>query len=372
MDVLKELNKISSGNDSTETKHRSLEGYLVTLNELKLKPIPERKFLIGEWMPKDSFGMVFAKRGVGKSWFCMSLGISVAEGRSHFLGWKISGKQDVLFVDGEMAVIDIKQRLLNLCPEGLDNFHILPSEMTYRDGKPICLDEPMEQKAVDNVLKHLEHKGSFVQLIILDNLSTLRRGINENDNSETQKLIDWLVSLRHRGYTVILVHHSGKNGQQRGASIIEVPMDFVIKLEEPEKKKNFFHEGARFNLTFDKVRGKRPNPDTMLVSLAHDYNNVLQFYSEKMSNFIDKKYLVLRYLMEKGPRPQRKISEDLDMALGLISTLIKELKQEDLLQPEKSATPPNTEGKLVLHKLWPDKFKVPTSIKNVHYDEAPF
>ena len=44
MDVLKELNKISSGNDSTETKHRSLEGYLVTLNELKLKPIQKENF----------------------------------------------------------------------------------------------------------------------------------------------------------------------------------------------------------------------------------------------------------------------------------------------------------------------------------------
>ena len=55
-----------------------------------------------------------------------------------------------------------------------------------------------------------------------------------------------------------------------------------------------------------------------------------------------------------------------------LANLIKELKQEDLLQPGKSATPPNTEGRMVLHELWPDKFKVPISTKNVHEYEAPF
>ena len=47
-------------------------------------------------------------------------------------------------------------------------------------------------------------------------------------------------------------------------------MDFVIKLEQPEVK-NYFDEGAEFELTFDKVRGKRPKPDTMLLSLKKDY-----------------------------------------------------------------------------------------------------
>ena len=62
-------------------------------------------------------------------------------------------------------------------------------------------------------------------------------------------------------------------------------MDFVIKLEQPEVK-SYFDEGAKFELSFDKVRGKRPNPDTMIVSLKSDYNNTLRFYSEKLENFI--------------------------------------------------------------------------------------
>ena len=83
------------------------------------------------------------------------------------------------------------------------------------------MDEVNEQKAIEKALIDLEKRNSRPQLIVLDNLSTLRRGINENDNSEAQKLLDWLVSLRHKGYAVIIVHHSGKVGN-REASIIEV------------------------------------------------------------------------------------------------------------------------------------------------------
>ena len=49
------------------------------------------------------------------------------------------------------------------------------------------------------------------------------------------------------GYAVIIVHHSGKS---RGASIIEVPMDFVLKLSEPSDK--VLSKGACFDFEITK------------------------------------------------------------------------------------------------------------------------
>ena len=48
---------------------RDLYPYIITQSQLSKEDIPKRKFILAEWMPEDSFGMVYADRGVGKSWF---------------------------------------------------------------------------------------------------------------------------------------------------------------------------------------------------------------------------------------------------------------------------------------------------------------
>ena len=143
---------------------------------------------------------------------------------------------------------------------------IMPSETLYLEGKPIALDDRPEQVAIDTMLEALDADGRRAQVIIFDNLSTLRRGVNENDNTETQALITWLVSLRHRGYTVVLVHHAGKSGQQRGASIIEVPMDYVIKLSTAENGKPVFGDSARFEFALDEKVPLNPTNGSFIFS----------------------------------------------------------------------------------------------------------
>jgi hypothetical protein len=46
----------------------------------------------------------------------------------------------------------------------------------------LSLDFEEEQRAADKALQKLENKGCRAQLIIFDNLSTLRRSVSENDN----------------------------------------------------------------------------------------------------------------------------------------------------------------------------------------------
>ena len=64
------------------------------------------------------------------------------------------------------------------------------------------MDEVNEQKAIGKALIDLEKKLR-PQLIVLDNLST-PDGINENDNSEAQKLLDWLVSFDIKDILLLL------------------------------------------------------------------------------------------------------------------------------------------------------------------------
>jgi putative DNA primase/helicase len=61
--------------------------------------------------------------------------------------------------------------------------------------------------------------------------------------------------LRHRraGRAVVILHHAGKGGTQRGTSRREDVLDTVIALRRPE---NYSPEqGARFEVHFEKTRG---------------------------------------------------------------------------------------------------------------------
>jgi hypothetical protein len=333
---------------------RDLYKYIISQKELTEKDIAPREFLLGDWLPLDSFGMVYANRGVGKSWFCMALCVAVARGDKFFLGWEINNRHSALYVDGEMAQIDIKQRFDALVGLPLSNLFILPSEELYREGSPLCLDEVEEQKAIEQALTDLEAKNSRPQLIVLDNLSTLRRGINENDNNEAQKLLDWLVSLRHKGYSVIIVHHTGKSGQQRGASIIEVPMDFTLRLSEPTDKASL-KDGASFDFELEKVRVRYPKTYKGNASLRPDIDGVLYLATDPNA-IHDRIYQILRYTGLHGKKSVRELMEVFKVSLGTISSDRTKLISEGYLDKKFRLT---HEGEFFLHQVWPKEFKEP-------------
>jgi hypothetical protein len=49
-----------------------------------------------------------------------------------------------------------------------------------------------------------------VELLILDNLSSLTVGVRENDSDAWGEIQDWLLRLRRRDISVLIIHHAGK------------------------------------------------------------------------------------------------------------------------------------------------------------------
>jgi len=373
MDYEKELeNIVNQSTASMSQPYRSLIPFILTQADLSAQNIPPREFLLSEWMPKDGFGMVYAPRGVGKSWFCMALAVAIAEGRKRFLGWELHSPYGVLYVDGEMARVDLKERFEALCEAPNENINILASEMLYREGRPLSLDFPEEQKAVDDALQYLEDQGRRAQVIIFDNLSTLRRSISENDNDAAKQLLDWFINLRHRGYTVIVVHHAGKSGQQRGASIIEVPMDFVIKLSQKDRQNIGKFQEARFDLSLDKVRLKRPLHDEFSVYLRPNDRGTLNLSFDVTESNIEPRYRVLKYLSQKGRETYRVMAKDLEMATGSIGGHLDKLLFEELIEGAKVSPKITVYGRSLLHDYWPDEFARPSELDLVQPDNCPF
>jgi len=92
-----------------------------------------------------------------------------------------------------------------------------------------------------------------VELLILDNLSSLTVGVRENDGDAWAQIQDWLLRLRRRGISVLIIHHTGKHGGQRGTSRREDVLDTSFSLRQPSDYT--IDQGARFEVHIEKGRG---------------------------------------------------------------------------------------------------------------------
>ena len=358
-------------NPQQNSEPRELAPYLLSANDLLNADISPKKFLLSTFVPRAGLGMLYAPRGLGKSWFAMSFAAAIAKGDPSFLGWQVHEQGDVLFVDGEMSLSDIKERLLSLIgEEGCSAFHVMPSENLYRDGCPICLDVPEEHKAIIQLLAFMKESGTNPKLIVLDNLSTLRRGINENDNSEAQLLLDFLVKLRHMGYCVLIVHHTNKKGEQRGASIIEVPLDYIIKLEPPAKADTAFQQSASFTVELTKVRNKRPSNHEFKCKLKENHSGMLELVLTNPYSEIPDNVLLLRYIKECKHLPtQRACKDKFGWSLGKVNQLMKQLTEDGIFDAKyKTIT---HLGEFRLHEYFPKQYAEPNGYEE-YKENFPF
>jgi transposase len=62
--------------------------------------------LLSPVLPEKSLAMLFAPRGIGKSWLGLSIGVAVASGGS-LLKWEAPAPRRVLVADGEMPLADL-------------------------------------------------------------------------------------------------------------------------------------------------------------------------------------------------------------------------------------------------------------------------
>jgi putative DNA primase/helicase len=109
----------------------------------------------------------------------------------------------------------------------------------------INLGSPEGQQALE---PHLDGVG----LLILDNLSTLMTTGSEGASDSWLPMQNWLLRLRRKGIAVLLIHHAGVNGKQRGTSRREDALDLVIGLRRPADYSP--EQGARFEVHIEKSR----------------------------------------------------------------------------------------------------------------------
>lgn len=230
----------------------------VTLRDLLTRDLPPREMLLSPWLTSQSLTMIHAWRGTGKTHVALGIAYALASGGS-FLGWKSAQAAKVLYIDGEMPGAVLKARLASIVDaadkEAQEDFLRLVTPDLQPDGVMPDLATHEGREAVEAVL-------GDAKVIIVDNISCLVRASGkENDAESWTGVAGWALRQRAHGRAVVFIHHSGKNGLQRGTSKREDILDTTIALRHPSDYTQ--DQGARFEIHFEKARalyGKSVDP----------------------------------------------------------------------------------------------------------------
>lgn len=222
--------------------------HVCTLSDFLSKPIPQRKMIVDPILPHQGLILLYSKRGVGKTFLALALGYAIATGRD-FLHWKCREAKKILYVDGEMPASTMQERLGKLSQETLSD---LPDSSYFRLITPDLQEEGIPDLSTSKGQILLEEVIEDAEVLILDNLSTLAPTMQENEADSWTSVQQWILKLRKKGISVIIVHHAGKGGQQRGTSRREDVLDTVIVLKHSQRYS--MSNGACFEIHIEKAR----------------------------------------------------------------------------------------------------------------------
>jgi putative DNA primase/helicase len=296
---------------------------ILSLNEFIDWPLPPREHLLYPVMPEQGLVLLYAPRGQGKTYVALGIGLAVAAGRRLF-NWDGRRPRRILYIDGEMPARAMQERLwklvnnLHLSAEALTNFSLLTPDIQNR---------PMPNLATLDGQEAIEPYLAGIDLLIIDNIATLCRAGRENDTESWLPVQGWLLDLRRRGLSVLVVHHAGKNGDQRGTSAKEDIMDTVINLRRP--KDYSAEEGARFEVHLTKARGVSGSEARPFEAKLCDDGEALSWLVKDLE---DRETEAVREMVDQG-MSIRDIAKELDLPKSNVHRLKQKIEAEP--QPDQ-------------------------------------
>ena len=240
----------------------------ISLGDLLDRQFPPREHLVAPWLRQGESAMLWADNGLGKTMLALSLSLAVAGG-GELLGWQSSKPRAVLYVDGEMHVQDLRDRLATLAGtvQGCNmaaarrNLTVLSRQ---DQGGDVAFPDLAQPGGRDKIIDHA--RAVDAELIVLDNFATLADVADENEAAAMSPVLAFLLRLKQDGRACILVHHSNKSGETfRGSSKLATTFEVIIGLTRTDGRRPM--DGTGFDLTWTKFRGQ-PSPATRPFAAA--------------------------------------------------------------------------------------------------------
>ena len=293
--------------------------------------IPEKQTLLDPWLKEQSIILLTGWRGTGKTWFSMGICNAITTGKS-FGPWKTENIVPCLYLEGEMAATDIKDRILSLS-NGEQKAPLYVYSDGYANSQGMPRASLLDQEWRTNIERFLVAKG--IKFWVVDNLSSLSPGIDENSKQPWDEVNQWLLRLRFLGISTLLVHHTNKEGGQRGTSAREDNLDISLCLQRPMDY--FPQDGARFVVKFTKTRIRTedlPKIEDTEFQLKIGLNDVLTWSYKNVRGH--NKVEILK-MLDQGVS-QKEIVETLGIDKGYVSRIKKQAIKDGYLSTKSKLT----------------------------------
>lgn len=244
-----------------------LEDFLKTSHWLKREiPPPER--LLGDLLTTTSRVFLVGRTGLGKTLLGMAMAAGMASGKG-FLHWKCERPARIVYLDGEMPLALLQQRLrdeaarIGCKGEELDNLMLLSvadAEAIAKRWPDIGTFEALNTDPGQEFIKRVVHVLK-PDAIIFDNVQALVVGVQKEEETwvPVLNLIQWLTKQR---IGQLWLDHTGHAGDhQYGTSTKAWRFDTIGLLGVPADNQRNGQDTA-MTLTFDhpgKARCRTPD-----------------------------------------------------------------------------------------------------------------
>jgi putative DNA primase/helicase len=300
---------------ASQKQVQSITDIILSAENFTRVEIERKETLLNPWLREQSINLISGFRGIGKTWVALSILDAVTRGES-FGPWAGGDPVPCLYLDAEMAATDVVERLayfkVNNRPERL---YIYSDAYANQAGLPrASLLNPKWRKTMQEFLLN-----QGIKLWVLDNIASLSAGIDENSKRDWDPVNRWLLDLRFAGIAIILLHHTNKEGGQRGTSAREDNLDISVTLQSPFDYTP--EDGARFVVHFTKSRIRTADlpliTDTEFKLSINEDGGLEWTWSGVKKKVADE---VLR-LIDEGHMNQEDIAKSLNVTKGRVSQI---------------------------------------------------
>lgn len=298
------------------------------LRDLAAHQFKQREPLLLPWLNSQDLAMIFAGRGIGKTHLALAVSMTVATGGT-FAKWHAPRAAKVLYLDGELPGAVLQSRLAMHLPD------VEPQPGYFRAFTPDLLPEGVALPDLSTI--EGQHTINLMieddtELVVIDNLSAWCRTGRENEAESWHPIATWILQLRRRGLAVLLIHHAGKGGQQRGTSKREDLLDVVIGLSRPKDYDP--KQGAVFVLEFTKARNLAgDDAQSLELELGGDESRAVWKCNTVEASTFDR----VVTLANEG-LSQAEIATELDLNKSNVSRHFRKAKEAGLLKSSAKVT----------------------------------
>lgn len=310
----------------------------ISAGELLNMEITPRERLTGSWMRGGDIGFIYGARGKGKTFFSLSLACALACG-APLHKWEISKARHICYVDGEMTLENIQYRikLFSECDTFKNHAETLKKNFIFQHYENIA---DMIEGAALNLTNAEQQELLFeyciqnkIEVLFLDNLSCLFRGMKENEADEWEKVSPFLLKCRKNKITVVIIHHAGKSGNDmRGTSKREDAIDWCICIKDNNDLKESTQGNAKeVNAIISFTKNREGTSDEIdaftFKCLTVDNKMEIEFTKLEIKNQIIE-------LIANGMTSCSDIAAELNMTKGNISKHVTALCSKGILKKE--------------------------------------